>query len=193
VRARLAQPLGYVAGEAGLVALGAQREGAPLDLLLMAAETPTFNGIVQGGALRGLAASRRPEALGALLARVFDEATSIYARPVAIAALAELGRSLERRERERVLDVLIDLLRDRHYRIAMAAVSGLGTLGDPRAIPALEAFARTRVTQEAAVAERVIESLRKADKLDGSALQKQVETLGDRLRKLDDQVQRLQA
>ena len=57
----------------------------------------------------------------------------------------------------------------------------------------MEAFARTRVIQEAAVVERVIDTLRKQDKVDGSALQKQVETLGDRLRKLEDQVQRLQA
>jgi hypothetical protein len=74
----------------------------------------------------------------------------------------------------------------------MAAVRALGTLGDPRAISTLETFASTRVTQEAAVAERVIESLRKSDKADGSALQKQVETLTDRLRKLEDQIQRLQ-
>jgi hypothetical protein len=63
----------------------------------------------------------------------------------------------------------------------------------PEAIGALEAFARTRAAQEAAVAERVIESLRREDKIDGSALQKQVETLSDRLRKLENQVQRLEA
>ena len=91
------------------------------------------------------------------------------------------------------MDTLIDLLRAPHYSVAMAAARGLGVLGVPAAIGALEAFARTRVTQEAAVVERVIESLRKQDKVDGSTLQKQVETLNDRLRKLEDQVQRLQA
>ena len=143
--------------------------------------------------MRGLAASRRPEALAALLARVAPGATSLYAWPTAIAALAELGRNLDRGERERVMDTLIDLLRAPHYSVAMAAARGLGVLGVPAAIGALEAFARTRVTQEAAVVERVIESLRKQDKVDGSTLQKQVETLNDRLRKLEDQVQRLQA
>jgi aminopeptidase N len=192
VRTRLEGALGYTAAEAAYVALGAQRDAAPLDLLLPAAETPSFNGIVQGGALKGLAASRRPEALAVLLARIPNGATSIYARPTAVAALGELGRGLERREREQVLETLLDLLRDGDYRVAMAAVRALGTLGDPRAISVLETFARTRVTQEAAVAERVIAGLRKSDKADGSALQKQVETLTDRLRKLEDQLQRLQ-
>ncbi|MFN8469914.1 MAG: M1 family metallopeptidase [Caldilineaceae bacterium] len=190
VQARLQSGLGYVASEQAYFALGAQREQAPLDMLLGAAGQPSFNGIVQGGALRGLAASRRPEVLDTLLAQAGSGATSLYVRPTAVAALAEFGRGLERRARERVLETLIDLLRAPHYSVAMAATRGLGVLGAPEAIGALEGFARTRVTQEAAVAERVIESLRKQDKVDGSALQKQVETLGDRLRKLEDQVQR---
>lgn len=193
VQACLGGELGYVATEQAYIALGAQREQAPLDVLLGAAEQPSFNGIIQGGALRGLASSRRPEALGMLLARVQAGATSLYARPTAVAALAEFGKGLERRERERVLETLIDLLRATHYSVAMAAARGLGVLGAPEAIGALETFARTRVTQEAAVVERVIASLRKQDKVDGSALQKRVETLGDSLRKLEDQVQRLQA
>ena len=193
LRERLDGQTGYFATGEAYVALGAQREQAPLDLLLSAAQQPSFNGIVQGGALRGLAASRRLEAVDVLLERVHYGVTSIYARPTAVAALAEIGKGLELRGRERVLDVLVDLLRDPHYRIAMAAVRGSGVLSAPEAIPALEAFARTRVTQEAAVAERVIESLRRHDKVDGSALQKQVETLSDRLRKIEDQVQRLQA
>jgi HEAT repeat protein len=193
VRARLDSSLGYIAAEAAYVTLGAQREEAPLEMLLSAARQPSFNGIVQGGALRGLAASRRPEAVDMLLQSVRFGATSIYVRPSAVAALAEIGKGLELRERERVVDTLVDLLRDPHYRIALAAVRGLGVVGAPEAIPALEVFARSRVTQEAAVAERVIASLRAQDKVDGSALQKQLDTLSDRLRKLEDQVQRLQA
>jgi aminopeptidase N len=193
VRARLDSALGYIAAETAYVTLGAQREQAPLDMLLSAARQPSFNGIVQGGALRGLAASRRPEAVDMLLQSVRFGATSIYVRPSAVAALAEIGKGLELRERERVVDTLVDLLRDPHYRIALAAVRGLGVMGTPEAIPALEAFARSRATQEAAVAERVIASLRSQDKVDGSALQKQLDTLSDRLRKIEDQVQRLQA
>jgi HEAT repeat protein len=193
VRARVDDSLGYLATAGAYEALGAQREGAPLTLLLGAAQESSFNGIVQGGALRGLAASRRPEAVTALLQRVRYGATSIYARPAAVAALGEIGRGLELRERERIVEVLVDLLRDSHYRIALAAALALGAMRAPEAIDALEAFARTRTAQEAAVAERVIESLRREDKVDGSALQKQVETLSDRLRKLEDKVQRLEA
>jgi HEAT repeat protein len=193
LRSRVDDRLGYFATEAAYAALGAQRDAAPLNLLLNAAREPSFNGIAQSGALRGLAASRRPEAVEALLQRVRYGATSDYVRPAAVTALGEIGRGLELHARERVLEALLDLLRDPFYRVTMAAARALGVLGDPGAIPALEAFARTRVTQETAVVERVIASLRGQDKMDGSALQKRVETLSERLRKLEDEVQRLQA
>jgi aminopeptidase N len=193
LRARLDDSLGYLATAAAYEALGTQREAAPLTLLLSAAQESSFNGIAQSGALRGLAASRRPEAVTALLQRVRYGATSVDARPVAVTALGEIGRGLDLRERERVVEVLVDLLRDSHYRVALAAARALGVMRAPEAIGALEAFARTRAAQEAAVAERVIESLHREDKVDGSALQKQVETLSDRLRKLEDKVQRLES
>jgi aminopeptidase N len=190
ILARLEKGLGYLATAAAYEALGAQREQAPYGLLLAAAERPSFNGLAQSGALRGLAASRHPAAIDALLARIAYGATSIYARPAAVAALAEAGKGLERRERERVVEALVDLLRDPVDRVAMAAVRGLGTMQANEAIPALESFAAGRVVQEAAVALRVIEELRRSDRVDGSALKKQVETLQDRVRKLEDEVQR---
>ena len=61
-----------------------------------------------------------------LLARVRYRGHFLYARPTAVAALAEIGKGLELRGRERVLEALIDLLRDPHYRIAMAAARGIG-------------------------------------------------------------------
>ncbi|MCB0050871.1 MAG: hypothetical protein KDE24_15170, partial [Caldilinea sp.] len=44
---RLDEGIGYVATQTAYVALGAQREDAPYELLLAAAERPGFNGIEQ--------------------------------------------------------------------------------------------------------------------------------------------------
>ncbi len=185
--------LGYYATQAAYEALGAQREAAPYDLLAAAARQPSFNGVVQAGALRGLAATRRKEAVDVLLAAARYGGASIYARPAAVAALGALGPNLEKRERERVIEALLDLLRDPAHQVALAAVHSLGAMNATEAMDTLEIFARTRVVQEAAVVERTVEKLRQADKADGSALQKQVETLTDRVRRLEDEIDQLKA
>ena len=191
VQARLAAGLAYAATAAAYEALGAQRDAAPYDLLAAAAQRDGFNGVAQNGALRGLAATRRVEAVDALLARVPYGATPVYSRPVAVTALAEIGKGQEKRARERVVEALSDLLRDPVYQVRLAAVRGLGVLRAAEAIPALESFVQAQAAQDGAVAARVIDDLGRADKVDGSALQKQVETLGDRIRKLEDEIQRL--
>jgi aminopeptidase N len=191
IMTRLDGGLGYEATQAAYEALGAQRDGAPFTLLATAAGKPGFNGIAQVGALRGLAATRQREAFEPLLARVAYGATSSYARPAAVAALAAFGKYAEKREREAIVERLVDLLRDPVYQVAVAAVRGLGVMQANEAIPQLEAFARARVVQEAAVAERVIESLRRSGQPGEPALDKQIDILNDRIRKLEDQVQRL--
>ena len=121
--------LGYYATQAAYEALGAQREAAPYDLLAAAARQPSFNGVVQAGALRGLAATRRKEAVDVLLRmRRGYGGASIYARPAAVAALGALGPNLEKRERERVIEALLDLLRDPAHQVALAAVHSLGAM-----------------------------------------------------------------
>jgi hypothetical protein len=193
LEARLKTGLPYIAAEQAYEALGAQRQAAKWKLLVKAANETGYNGIAQSGALRGLAATRRAEAVDLLLDKVGYGQTSNRARPNAIVALADIGRGQEKANRERIVEKLVDLLRDPWRHSRRAAVFALSRMRAPEALDALEAYARSRSDQERAGIERQIASLRAEDKLDGSALKKQVEDLRDKLRKLEDQFQKVQA
>jgi aminopeptidase N len=189
------QPAGlpYVATAAAYEALGKQRQEAEWDLLVEGAGRDSFNGYAQSGALRGLAETRRAEAIDLLLERVAYGATSNRARPAAVTALAEIGKGQEKVVRERVVERLVDLLRDPWDRVSRFAALGLRTVKAPEALGTLEAYGRRLSHQEQVFVERLVKALRAEDKVDGSAVKKQVEELQEKMRKLEDQVQKLQA
>lgn len=193
IAARLEGNLPYIATQVAYEALGAQREEAPVELLVDGAQRDSYNGLAQSGAFRGLAATRRPEAVDLLMEKVAYGATSNRARPAAVAALADVGQGQERATRERVVERLEDLLRDPWDAVRRSAANGLKTVKAPEAIPALKAYSRGLAHQERIGIERVIRSLRDEDKLDGSALKKQVEELREKVRQLEDQLQRVEA
>lgn len=188
---RLEEGIGYVATQTAYAALGAQREDAPYGLLLAAAERPGFNGIEQIGAVRGLAATRRSEALPVLLRLARYGGSSFYVRPAAVRSLAALGAHVETRERTQIVDALVELLRDPIYQVAISAVIGLEMLDADNAIASLEAYARGKVRQEAVVARRAVERLRKKGERAGQAPQKELEDLRNQLRRLEGEVARL--
>ncbi|MFN3331293.1 MAG: HEAT repeat domain-containing protein, partial [Caldilinea sp.] len=183
--------LAYVATQAAYEALGAQREDAPFDLLVNAAHTFSFNGVAQIGAIRGLAATRRAEAADVLLSLARWGGSSYYVRPAAVTALAELGKHVDKPLRTRIVEALMALLRDPVYQVAMAAVRGLGALQASEAIGALEQFARGRAQQEAVVARRTADKIRKAAKPTERAQQTQLQELRTQLRRLEEELQRL--
>lgn len=191
--ARLNGDLPYLATEAAYEALGKQREGAPWEILAQASRQESYNGLAQSGAFRGLAATRRPEAIELLLERVDYGATPNHSRPAAVFALAEIGRGQEKRARERIVEKLIDLLRDPWPQVARAAAYGLQKVEAPEAIAALKAYGRSRCHMERVSIERIVASLRQIDKTDGSALKKQVEDLQVKVRRLEDELQKLAA
>ena len=115
------------------------------------------------------------------------------ARPSAARALAIVGKNLERHLRAPIIEKLTDLFRDPWYSVSWASARALGYLGEPAAIPALEAFGRSLSAQEQASVYRIIEDLRGKDKTDGSAQQKQVDELRDKVRTLEQQLQTLTA
>ncbi|MFN3982594.1 MAG: M1 family aminopeptidase [Caldilinea sp.] len=188
---RLKAGLAYVATQAAYEALGAQREDAPFDLLVNAAHTSSFNGVAQIGAIRGLAATRRAEAADVLLSLARWGGSSYYVRPAAVTALAELGKHVDKPLRTRIVEALMALLRDPVYQVAMAAVRGLGALQASEAIGALEQFARGRAQQEAVVARRTADKIRKAAKPTERAQQTQLQELRTQLRRLEEELQRL--
>jgi HEAT repeat protein len=115
------------------------------------------------------------------------------ARPAAARALAAAAKNLERTQRAPIVETLTDLLRDPWQAVNWAAARGLGDLGEPSAIAALEAFARSLSQQDQAGVNRIIDDLRARDKVDGSAQQKQIDDLRDKVRTLEQQLQTLMA
>lgn len=188
---RLEAGLAPLATQAAYEALGAQRDDAPYDLLAAAARMPSINGVAQVGAIRGLAATRRADAIDVLLPLVRYGGSDYAVRRFAVPALAELGSYVEKPARTRIAEALVALLRDPAYQVAVAAARGLAKMGATEAIPALEQFARSRVQQEAVVARRVADALRKTGAPAESAQQKQLQELRTQLRRLEEEVQRL--
>lgn len=190
---RLEDGLPYLATQSAYQALGEQRRQAPLDVLLAAGRRDGFNGLAQAGALRGLGKSRQEQALEPLLTAVQYGATSNRARPAAVQALADIGKRQEKAGRERVVETLSDLLRDPWKRVRHASAAALRDIKATEAIPALEAYARGLSHQERVAVEKWINMLRDADKVDGSAVKKQVEDLRETIRKLQDRIETLEA
>jgi aminopeptidase N len=193
VEARVAAGLPYRASQAAYEALGAQREEAPFALLEEAARIEGFGGIAQSGALRGLAATRRDEAIPILIERTRPGPTSNRVRPAAVAALGEIGRAKERGERERIVERLVDLLRDPERRVRTAAVSALQTMRAREAGDALEAYRATLSDQEKVRIDRVLRAVRGGDDAKVTALEKQVEALQGKLRDVQGALQKLEA
>lgn len=184
--------LPYRAAQAALEALGAQREDAPWDLSVSAAQREDFSGFVQAGALRGLAHTRRAEAVDLLLQHSAYGATPNRARPAAVSALADVGSVLERRSRERVVERLVDLLRDPVLTVRRAAARGLGSMAAGEAAAALEAYRQTLPLQEQVEVERLLRELRGKESPKVAALEKQLQELQERYRKLEERLQQLE-
>jgi aminopeptidase N len=193
IAARLKVGLPYLATQAAYEAMGAQRQDAAWDLLADGIQRDSYNGFAQSGAFRGLAATRRSEAIDLLMEKVAYGAASNRSRPAAVSALADIGQGQEKATRERIIERLVDLLRDPWDRVRWAAAYGLQTAKAPEAIAALESYGRALSHQEQVNVEGIVASLRQEDKTDGSALKKQVEELDAKVRKLEDQLHRLAA
>lgn len=193
VLARLDKGLPPRAKQAALEVLGAQRDAAPLDRLVAAADADGFGGFAGAGAVRALGATRKPEALEALLARTGAGAIAERVRPTVPRALGGMARRLDRRPRERVVDRLVDLLRDPSARVRDAAADGLEAAGATEAIEALEDYRRPLAAQDQVGVTRIIQTLSKGEGPRTAALQDQVEKLRDKVRKLEDRLEKLEA
>ncbi len=187
--------LGYLAQGAAYEALGAQRSDAPFELLLAAAQRDAFGGYAQGGAFGGLAASRQEGALDALLDGVVVGAVSNNARPAAVGALGRLTKGLERQERARGVEGLVDRLRDPNYRVRITAARALAAAGAVEASQALDAFGDGLPVQERSMVNRLLHGVReqaraKAPKAETS---KELEELKTALRALEERLQKVES
>jgi aminopeptidase N len=192
IQARLQTGLNPIAAQSAYIALGKQREGAPYERLVTVAHGAR-DWRIQSGAFLGLAETRRRDAVPLLRRYAAYGGSPNRARASAVTALGKLGKNLEKDERLAVAEQLVDLLRDPWRAVQWAAARALGDMHATEAMPALEAFAASLSIQDQAMIERILEGLRKEDKTEGSAVQKQVETLRDKVRTLEQQLQALVA
>ncbi|MCC6458589.1 MAG: hypothetical protein IT328_26810 [Caldilineaceae bacterium] len=193
IQARLQTTLGPASLQAAYIALGNQRDQAPFDLLVHASSRSSLDGRAQSGAFEALGATRNAEAIPLLMTYASYGNSPNRARPAAARALATAAKNLERSQRAPIVEALTDLLRDPWQSVSLAAARGLGNLGEASAISALEAFGRSLSTQDQAAVNRIIDDLRAQDKVDGSAQQKQIDDLRDKVRTLEQQLQTLTA
>jgi aminopeptidase N len=193
IGSRLQDELPYEARRAAFKAMGAQRRKADWDALIEGSKEVGYKGIARSGAFVGLAASRRDEAVGLLLEQVAYGAQDNRVRRNIVGGLADIGQGLEKGKREEVVEKLEDLLRDPWESIRWQAVQGLLTMKASESIPAIDAFGRSQSKQTQVFVEKLISKLRDEDKSDGSAVKKQVEELSEKVRKLEDQIQKVAA
>jgi len=188
VVAKLGSGLGPRARAAAYEALGKQRENAPFERLVTASKEPGWGGFAQAGALRGLAETRRPEAVEVLVDRARD--ADPRARGTACEALGALARRLRDRPRERAVEALVDLLRAPDLRQRKGAARGLVEARAKEAVGALEAYRATLTEQDAVLLDRGIRELRRSE--DGTQTERRIEDLEAALRKLGERVDELE-
>jgi aminopeptidase N len=159
------------------LALGRTRSPRAVAVLPGLLSRNAFQDVIRARAIEGLGATGDEAALP-IVEAAFADSASIYARRAAVTALARLaeGTLHVRRARER----LEGWLSDPDFRVRIDAASALATLGDGRAVPAIEAALRAE--------------------LDGRAKRRMREAISDlrdrvkpeeKLRKLSEEVERL--
>jgi aminopeptidase N len=188
---RLDAGLAYRAAEAALEALGAQREGAPLERLLLAARTPGYGGFVQSGGLRALGATRRVEALEPLLEALRPGQVPSRVRHAAAEGLGALAVTLSDRPRERAIEALSDALRDPLLKVQLGAAQSLSRARAQSAVPALENLSRRLARQDASRVRRMLRELQAAEPERARA--EELDQIQERLRKLSAKLEELEA
>jgi len=181
---------------AALDALGRQRDERDRERLEQAleAQEPDLHRLGVAGALRGLGRSRGRGVLDVLARRLPFGAEPESSRPVAIEAFGTAAHFSDRDARRHAVERLCDLTRDPNQRTRFRAAQMLAMLGEPAAIPALEAMRGSESHQDAARIDRWLAKLRKGPAGEEvKKLREQLEKLEERHRKLDERLQDLEA
>jgi aminopeptidase N len=190
---RLQGELPYEARRAAFKAMGQQRRKADWDVLMAGSQEYGYKGIAQSGAFVGLASTRKEEAVDMLLKEVSYGAQDNRVRVYIVSALADIGQGLEKVKREGIIECLEDLLRDPNWNVTWSAVKGLLTMKASESISTIDAYGRAQSYQTKVWVDKFISSLKDEDKTDGSAVKKQVEDLDEKVRKLEEQLQKIAA
>jgi aminopeptidase N len=117
-------------------ALGQSTAPRAYETLIALLDQDSWQDTIREGAMRGLAALKDPRALDVAL-KYAAPGHHAGVRGPAFELLGEFGKG-----NDRALEVLTAALKEPSRQILFSAVQALGTLADPRAIPALEEFAK---------------------------------------------------
>ena len=193
VEARLDRGLLPRAVEQAYLALGAQREAAPLARLIEASAVEGRGGFAQAGALRALGSTRRPEAVPVLKERLAFGAIDRRARPAGAEVLGELARRIDRRAEEQATELLVDLLRDPDSGTRRGAADGLAAARAKQFAAALEAYRDALSAQERVHIDRILDRLRGDADHAVARADKRIDALTDQLKDLESRLLELEA
>jgi aminopeptidase N len=121
---------------AALAALGKTRDARAFDVLASATKQRSWNGVVESGAVQGLAELADDRALPLVLDSSRPEQSEALRR-AGVTALGRIGALVEG-QRTRVVEELRERLDDDSFLVALDAVAAAETLGDVRLLPALD-------------------------------------------------------
>lgn len=160
-------------------ALGKTRQSTAFEALSKALARDSFNQVVRSGAFQGFTELKDERAIPLVLD------WTIYGRPeqarfAAINALGQLGKLVKDKEKEQVIDRLLEILDDTSWRARLSAIGALQTLGEDKAASALQRIADTALDgREIRRSREAVMSLR-----ENKGREEEVKKLRDDLEKL---------
>jgi aminopeptidase N len=182
----------YFVRAAALHALGKTRDARGFDVLSAAAKERTWNGTVEGGAVRGLAELADARAMGPVLDAARPE-NDEGVRRSAVWGIGRIGELVES-ERTRAVGALDQLLGDATFMVQVTALQSAEALGDARLLPPLDHLAQAafdgrikRDALEAAI--RVREAAKVPAQVSG--MRSDIDGLREEHRKLQEKIEAL--
>jgi aminopeptidase N len=182
----------YFVRSAALASLGKTRDPRAFDVLAKAVKEKTWNGVVEAGAVRGLAELADARALPLVLDATRDELDE-GVRRAAVAAIGRIGELVEA-ERTRAVEALEQHLDDSTFLVQLSALAAAESLGDARLLPALDRLGQAafdgrvrRDAMEAAI--RIREAAKVPTQV--TAMRSDIDGLREEQRKLQEKIEAL--
>ncbi|HEY9085540.1 MAG TPA: M1 family aminopeptidase [Candidatus Tyrphobacter sp.] len=141
--ARIEGDPSYFVRAAACMSLGKTRDARAIGVLTAVLERSTWNGVVEAGAVRGLAELADPRAVRAII----GAASPSRDEGLRCAAARSMARACEliEGERARLVDALERLLDDQMLLVAIAAIDAGAVTEDARLLPALDRLTRSAI------------------------------------------------
>jgi aminopeptidase N len=144
-----------------LITMGAYHKQDVADTLTRYLRSDSYKNVLEEAAISGMRAQGEARYVEPLMSELREKekrfTSAVFAR--GIETVAYLARHEEKKEAVR--EFLVSLVNHKRARIQLAALSALGTLNDPTAIPVLEKFASDPAqTPERTAAEKSLAALR---------------------------------